>query len=195
MRKGLIMDLQNIQWKLHLADGSSPDPHEWFKAFATWIQGSPEVFVDVADYSHVEDGPVIFLSGHIVCYSLDGAGRRLGLLYERRQPAEGSNAEKLRESLTSLLKHAQLLEDDETFTRKPKFLAGDIKFIVNNRGIAPNNEATFAALKPELEPLLAKVYGPGAFTLTREPDTRQRFMVYVKAKTPVTVGEALKKLG
>jgi hypothetical protein len=189
------MNLQNIQWKLHLADGSSPDPHEWFKAFATWIPNSPEVFVDVADYSHVEDGPVIFLSGHIVCYSLDGAGRRLGLLYERRQPAEGSNPEKLKESLTSLLKHAQLLESDETFKSKPKFLAGDIKFIVNNRGIAPNNEATFAAIKPELEALLGKVYGTDAFTLNRESDPRQRFMVHIKAKAPVTVAEALKKLG
>ncbi len=189
------MNLQNIQWKLHLAEGSAPDPHEWFKAFGTWIPGSPEVFVDVADYSHVQDGPVIFLSGHNVVYSLDGVGRRLGLLYERRQPAEGSNPEKLHESLTSLLKHAALLEADATFKDKPKFLAGDLKFLVNNRGIAPNNDATLAAVKPELDALLNKVYGEGAYTLTREPDARQRFTVYVKAKAPVTVAEALKKLG
>jgi hypothetical protein len=190
-----MMNLQNIQWKLHLAEGSASDPHDWFKAFATWIAGSPEVFVDVADYSHVEDGPVVFLSGHIVCYSLDGTGRRLGLLYERRQPAEGSNTEKLKESLASLFKHAQLLETAESFKDKPKFLAGDIKFIVNNRGIAPNNDATFQVLKPELEALFGKVYGAGAFTLTREPDARQRFIVHVKANTPGTVAEALKKLG
>ncbi len=188
------MNLQNIQWKIHLADGSAPNVHEWFKALGTWIPDSPEVFVDVADYSHVQDGPVIFLSGHNVAYSLDGTGRRLGLLYERRQPAEGSNAEKLNESFTSTLQHAALLEADGTFKNKPKFLVGDVKFFVNNRGIAPNKDATFATLKPELEALLNKVYGAGAYTLTREPDTRQRFTVHVKAKAAVSVAEALKKL-
>ena len=86
----MAINLQNIQWKLHLDESAVGTPHEWFKAFAPWIPDSPEVFVDVADYAHVEDGPVVFLSGHNVCYSLDSAGRRHGLLYERRQPAEGT---------------------------------------------------------------------------------------------------------
>ena len=189
------MNLQNIQWKIHLADGYTADPHEWFKVFATWIPDSPEVFVDVADYTHVEDGPVIFLSGHNVCYSLDGAGRRHGLLYERRQPVEGENPDKLQASLKELLEHAAQLESDTIFKAKPDFLAGDLKFIVNNRGIAPNNDETFAAVKPELEALLDKVYGAGAYKLTREPDARQRFMVHVKANTWVSVPAALKTLG
>ena len=189
------MNLQNIQWKIHLEDGSTPNVHEWFKVFGTWIPDSPEVFVDVADYSHVQDGPVVFLSGHNVVYSLDGTGRRLGLLYERRQPADGSNAEKLSESFTSLVKHAALLEADETFKGKTKFLASDIKFFLNNRGIAPNNDATFARLKPELEALFDKVYGIGAYTLTREPDARQRFTVHVKANTWFSVAAVVKNLG
>jgi len=189
------MNLQNIQWKIHLADGATPNPHEWFKSLGTWIPDSPEVFVDVADYSHVEDGPVIFLSGHNVAYSLDAAGRRLGLLYERRQPVDGTNTEKLEESLKSTLQHAALLEADASFTAKPDFVAGDIKFIVNNRGIAPNNDTTFATLKPQLETLLDKVYGPGAYSIKREQDSRQRFTVHVKANTWVSVAAALKSLG
>jgi hypothetical protein len=190
----MAINLQNIQWKLHVDESTVGDPHQWFKAFAPWIPDSPEVFVDVADYSHVEDGPVVFLSGHAVCYSLDATGRRHGLLYERRQPAEGANAEKLLESLTALLKHASLLETDPEFPVKPKFLVHDLKFIINNRAIAPNNDETLAAVKPELEALLNKVYGAGGFTLTREADKRQRFMVHIKANAPVTVNEALKKL-
>jgi hypothetical protein len=69
----------------------------------------------------------------------------------------------------------------------------DVKFILNNRGIAPNNDETLAAVKPELSALLDKVYGAGAYTLEREQDKRQRFMVHIKAKAPVTVNEALKK--
>jgi hypothetical protein len=191
----MAINLQNIQWKLHLDESTVGDHHNWFKAFAPWIPDSPEVFVDVADYSHVEDGPVVFLSGHNVCYSLDATGRRHGLLYERRQPVEGANPEKLSESLKTLLEHAALLEADATFPVKPKFLAGDLKFIINNRGIAPNNDATLATVTPELSALLDQVYGAGAYTLAREQEPRQRFIVHVKANAAVSVADALKKLG
>jgi hypothetical protein len=189
------MNIQNIQWKLHLDEKTVGDPHDWFKAFATWIPDSPEVFVDVADYSHVQDGPVIFLSGHNEAYTLDATTRRLGLLYERRQPAEGTNAEKLYASFKTLLDHAARVEADATFKTAPKFLAGDVKFIINNRAVAPNDDTTLATVKPELDALLSKVYGADGYTLEREQDKRQRFMVHVKAKAPVTVSEALKNLG
>lgn len=195
----MAINLQNIQWKIHLDETTVGDPHDWFKVFATWIPDSPEVFVDVADYTHVEDGPVIFLSGHYECYSLDATGRRHGLLYERRQPAEGTNAEKLAGSLKTTLAHAAAVEGDKTFKTAPKFLAGDVKFIVNNRAVAPNTDETLAALKPELDALLSAVYGAGNYALEREPDARQRFIVHVKAHgrahAPLTVSEALAKLG
>jgi hypothetical protein len=190
-----MINLQNIQWKLHLDEATVGDHHDWFKVFGTWIPGSPEVFVDVADYSHVTDGPVIFLSGHNEAYTLDKTTGRHGLLYERRQPVETDNAQTLHDSLKTTLAHAALVEGDATFKTKPKFLAGDVKFIVNNRAIAPNNDETLAALKPELDALFTTVYGAGNYTLAREQDPRQRFMVHVKAKTPVSVAEALAKLG
>ena len=189
------MNLQNLQWKIHLADGTSPPPQEWFRVFGTWIPDSPEVFVDVADYSHVEDGPVVYLAGLHVCYSLDGAGRRLGLLYDRRLPMEGSNADKLAESLLSVLQAAKRLEDDATFAKKPVFQAGNMILIVNNRALCPNTEATLAALQPDLEALLGRIYGAGDFSLKRDADPRRRFQVRIKAKSPIMASEALKKLG
>jgi len=171
------------------------DPRDWFKVFGTWIPDSPEVFVDVADYTHVENGPVIFLSGHTTCYTLDKTRGRHGLLYERRQPVDGTNPEKLKASFKTLLEHAARVEGDATFKVKPNFLAGDVAFIVNNRAIAPNDDATLAALKPELSALLDAVYGAGSYTLEREQDARQRFMVHVKTKAPVSVAEVLAKLG
>lgn len=191
----MAINLQNVQWKIHLDEATVGDHHDWFKVFSTWIPDSPEVFVDVADYSHVTHGPVIFLSGHNECYSLDNTTGRHGLLYERRQPVETETPETLRASLKTTLAHAARAEDDATFKVKPKFLAGDVKFIVNNRAIAPNTDETFAALKPELATLFDAVYGAGAYTLEREQDPRQRFMVHVKAKAPVSVAEALAKLG
>jgi hypothetical protein len=191
----MSINLQNIQWKIHVEETSVGNPENWFKAFAPWIPDSPEVFVDVADYSHVQDGPVIFLSGHVECFSLDKTTGRYGLLYERRQPADGTNAEKLHSSLKSLLAHAARLESDSSFPAKPNFLTGDVKFIVNNRGVAPNNDETLATLRPELEALFDQVFGKGAYTLEREKDVRQRFMVHVKAKAAPSLAAALKQLG
>jgi len=191
----MAINLQNIQWKLHLDEATVGDHHDWFKVFGTWIPGSPEVFVDVADYSHVTNGPIIFLSGHNEAYTLDNTTGRLGLLYERRQPVETENPETLKASLKTTLTHAAWIEADATFKVKPKFFAGDVKFIVNNRAIAPNNDETLAALKPELTALFDAVYGAGNYTLEREQDARQRFSVYVKTKAPVSVAEALAKLG
>lgn len=191
----MAINLQNVQWKIHLDESTVGDHHDWFKVFGTWIPDSPEVFVDVADYSHVTDGPVIFLSGHNEAYTLDKTTGRHGLLYERRQPVDTENPETLRASLKTTLAHAALVEGDDIFKVKPKFLAGDVKFIVNNRAIAPNTDETFAALKPELSALLDVVYGAGNYTLEREQDARQRFTVHVKTKAPVSVSEALAKLG
>jgi hypothetical protein len=188
------MELQNIQWKIHLENAGAAKPQEWFQVFNTWIPDPAEIFVDVADYSHVEDGPVILLSGHETFYSLDGIGRRLGLLYDRRQPLAGSEAGKLKATLSAVLNAAVRLENDAGFSEKPRFLAGDLLFAVNNRALSPNNEATLAAVKPELEALLGKVYGAGGFSLEREPDARQKFAVRIKAKAPLSAGEALKRL-
>ena len=191
----MAINLQNIQWKIHLDEATVGDHHDWFKVFATWIPDSPEVFVDVADYSHVVDGPVIFLSGHLEAYTLDKTRGRFGLLYERRQPVETANPETLKASLKTTLTHASWVEGDATFKVKPKFLAGDVTFIVNNRAIAPNTDETLATLKPELTALFDVVYGAGNYTLEREQDKRQRFMVHVKTKAPVTVAAAHAKLG
>src|SRR4051812_37318649 len=104
------MNLQFINWKLHLENPAEAEPDEWFKVFNGWIPDSPEIFVDVADYRHVQDGPVTILVGHYVNYSLDSTGRRLGLLYDYKHPMEGGNRDKLRSSLLGLLRVAKRLE-------------------------------------------------------------------------------------
>ena len=100
------MDLQYLNWKLYLENPAEAEPDEWFKVFNGWIPDSPEIFIDVADYKHVQDGPVTVLVGHYVNLSLDAGGRTLGLLYDYKHPMAGSNEEKLKSSLLGLLRAA-----------------------------------------------------------------------------------------
>jgi hypothetical protein len=189
------MNLQYLNWKIQLANPAEAEPDEWFKVFSTWIPDAPEIFIDVADYKHVPDGPVTLLVGHYVNYSLDAAGRRLGLLYDYKHPVEGDNEEKIRASLLGLLRVAKRLEEDAGFTHKPKFDTRGLRFIVNSRAVAPNTPATFEAVKPELAKVLAKAFGEGNFTLAHPTDPRQRFSVEISVKQSLSLPEILKRLG
>jgi hypothetical protein len=176
------MNLQYINWKLHLNNPAEVEADEFFKVFSNWIPNSSEVFIDVADYQHVQDGPVTLLVGHYVNFSLDHTGRRLGLLADYKQPMSGTNQEKLTTTLQGLFAAAKRLQDDASFTHKPSFNAADLVFIVNSRALAPNTAATLEAVKPDLVKVLEKAYGAGNFTLEHLTDPRQRFMVKVTAK-------------
>ncbi len=188
------MDLQYLNWKVYLDNPAEAEPHEWFKVLNDWIPDSPEIFVDVADYAHVQDGPVVILVGHYLNLSLDHTGRRLGLLYDYKHPMDGSNEDKLKSSLLGLLRAAKRLEDEAGFGKKPRFKAGELRFIVNSRAIAPNSAETLEAVGPELTKVLAKACGEGGFTVEHLPDPRQRFMVQVKAKASPSLADLIQRL-
>ena len=60
-----MQDLQRINIKFFLAADAELSPAEAFRVFNTWIPTTPdEVLIDVADYSHVPEGPVTLLVGH-----------------------------------------------------------------------------------------------------------------------------------
>jgi hypothetical protein len=191
---GYSMDLQYLNWKVYLDNPDEAEPDEWFKVLNDWIPDSPEIFVDVADYKHVQDGPVVILVGHYLNLSLDHTGRRLGLLYDYKHPMEGSNEDKLKSSLLGLLRAAKRLQDESPFASKPKFKAGELRLIVNSRAIAPNSSETLEAVKPDLAKVLARVFGDGAYTLEHTADPRQRFMVQVKAKGNPSLADLIQRL-
>lgn len=193
----MTMNLQYLNWKIYLENPAEAEPDEWFRVLSTWIPDAPEIFIDVADYKHVEDGPVTLLVGHYVNYSLDATGRRLGLLYDYKHPIEGSNEEKLRSSLLGLLRVAARLEGDAGFASvsRPKFKASELRFIVNSRALAPNSPATLEAVEPELAKVLTQAFGADGFTLEHLADPRQRFSVQVSVKGAPALADVIKRLG
>jgi len=53
------MDIQKFAIKYFLEKGQSVEPETWFRTFNSWIPDEKdEVWIDVADYSHVREGPV-----------------------------------------------------------------------------------------------------------------------------------------
>lgn len=188
------MDIQKINWRVYIDESSRVDPDDFFKAFNTWIPDSPEVFVDVVDYKHVQDGPLVWLAGHHVDFALDGTGRRLSLLLSVKTPQEGGNEQKVAGALLKVLQACERLEAAPELGGKVRFKAGELDFLINDRAIAPNNEATDGVVRPVVKKVLDSVFGPSAYALERKEDTRQRYTLAVVAQTPKGIQDLISGL-
>lgn len=185
------MDLHRIQLKFYLNPPGNLSPEEVFRAFSTWIPQTPDqTLIDVADYSHLPDGPLTVLVGHQANYILDHTDKRLGLLYARKQPLEAG----LRQALAEALKACRRLEEEPELAGRVSFAGGEFLLVANDRLRAPNTETTRQALAPHLDPVLAQLYGSARLDFDRDPDLRQRFNLSVRANASFAVADLLHNL-
>ena len=179
------MELQHVNVKIFV-DGELPvDAARLIEVFHRWIRESvlDDFLIDVADYRHVPAGPGVMLIGHDVDYSLDNAGGRWGLLYNRKSSVEGSNDDRLREALVSAANACRLLEE-EFSSDGLTFSRNELQIIINDRALAPNTPETLAAAQPVLESFFSALFGHSDFTITAESDPRRRFGVTVTSSPP-----------
>jgi hypothetical protein len=191
------MNIQHLNLKLFLEDSSAVDLEQFIGVFNGWIQRqtsqervTDELLIDVADYRHVFAGPGLLLIGHEANYSLDNTGNRLGLLYNRKAKVDGSVQERLAQAARALLLAAQRLETENGL----KFNAQELLLIVNDRLLAPNTEATFTALAPELQTFFDRLYAGAGCAIDWAPDSRERFTVNVTTTANVDVAALLRNL-
>lgn len=188
------MNLQKINWKIFFKDSLQANPDDFFRIFNSWIPDSPEVFIDVADYRHVHDGPLTVLIGHFVDYALDETGRRRGLLYSCKKTLEGDGMSKLRTTLSSLLKAADRLVNDPLFDGKLNFSTNELEFTVNDRALAPNISETFTALSPHLNKIMKNLYGEGNYQLNHLKNPKKLFSVRITSNKSFSLPELLQKI-
>lgn len=149
------MDLHRINIKFYLEDSAALAPEKAASVFSNWIpQTSDEVLVDVADYSHVGNGPLTLLVGHDANYSLDNTDGRPGLFYARKQPLAGDLAARLAAAFRAALKACRRLEEEPELAGAVRFRGNEILLVANDRLQAPNNPSTLQALQPALDSLL-----------------------------------------
>ncbi len=189
------MDLQKINVKFFVAGAGEIRLTDFIDVFNSWIQRSDGEYYDVADYSHIQAGPGVVLISHVANISMDNGGNRVGLLYNRKQPLGGSNAEKLRFVFRAALEFCRRVEKEPALKGKMRFQGQEALFIVNDRLLAPNTEETFRAVKPELEALAGTLFGGAEFTLDLDGDPWQRFSVFIKTPRAFDVDTLLKNLG
>jgi len=168
--------MQHIHVKLFVEDPAEITITDAIAVFHRWIQNSsvPGLLIDVADYSHVVNGPGVVLIGHEAYYSLDLAKGRLGLLYQCRAKGDGSDVENLREAWAAARSAAALLEQEPEFIGKLRFRQDELGITLNDRLLYPNTDETWSAVEPALREAL------DGYTLMRNEDPRERFEVFAK---------------
>ena len=175
------MDLQRIEIKFYLEDESSISAEDAFRVFNAWIpETSGETLVDVADYSHVPDGPGTLLVGHEQNYALDRTDRRFGLYCSRKREVDGEIEDRLRSVLVTALQACRRLERESEFAGKLRFRGDELLLTVNDRLNAPNTEETAAVLEPHFRSVLGSMYTGAEVSIARDPDPGQRFNLRVK---------------
>ena len=165
-------------WNLYSASTSNsiskiPSPYrpkKRFRIFNSWIQTTPdEVLIDVADYSHLDEGPLTLLVGHEANYSLDNHSAEMGLLYSRKQPADGDLTERLVSAFKAALTACRRLEEEPSLAGKVKFRSGDVSLVANDRLNAANDDDGENALRAALDPVLAQLFAGTEYAVERDP--------------------------
>ena len=191
------MELQKFGIKLFAAEPANTTLAEFIPLFHRWIQNRlvDGLLIDVADYSHVVDGPGILLIGHEGNYAIDDAGGRRGLLYVRKQPLPNGLSERLARGMEIALTACRELERTPDLAGRLKFRTDEILIFANDRSIAPNTDETWRACEPALSELFSRLLPQARIALEREPDPKERFAVTMRARSEVDVATLLGRLG
>ena len=189
------MGTKSISFKIYMDKGEDLDPEMWFRVFNTWIpQPDDDVLVDVADYSHVEHGPITILVGHKANYVLDNTDGRFGFLYTRKRDLVGSFADDLETTVRGALKAAARLDAEPALDGGIHFTGEHTQVVLNDRLNAPNNEATEKSVKSDVDALLSRLYAGGSPKTHRNEDAKQRFNLNIEAEGSFTPSQLLENI-
>lgn len=176
--------LQRINVKFYLEDPESLSAEEAFRVFNSWIPTTPdEVLIDVADYSHLDEGPLTLLVGHDANYSLDNHSAEMGLLYSRKQPADGDLTERLATAFKAALSACRRLEEEPSLADKVKFRSGDVSLVANDRLNATNDEAGENTLRAALDPVLTQLFAGAEYAIERDDAPQLRLNLRIRCQT------------
>jgi len=177
-----VMNLQHVNVKIFFEDTLEIDPGQFIEVFHRWIQEKvfEELLIDVADYRHVPMGPAVMLIGLEADYVIDNAKNRCGLLYNRKAPLDGGNADRFQQALRAAAGACLKLESEFESDGSLKFNRREFELIINDRALAPNSSETFAACQEELNTFLNSTLGHDEFHIEHLSDPRSRFGVSIK---------------
>lgn len=188
------MEISKIGAKFFIEGQDTIELVEFIPVLHRWIQGRalPDLLIDVADYSHVYQGPGIVLVAYEGNYGIDEHRGRRGVVYYRKRPFAGSLAHGLAWVSRLALLASRRLEED--LAGRLRVRANEIQIFANDRLVASNSGQTWAAFSPALEAFVGKLYPGEEVNLSSDPDPKERFSVTAAVARPHSTASLLERL-
>ncbi|MBI2365356.1 MAG: hypothetical protein HYV01_10190 [Deltaproteobacteria bacterium] len=189
------MELQKIEIKFFAVEREPVPLTAFIDLFHGWIQASDGVYHDVADYSHMHQGPGIVLVAPDFYVSIDETGGRRGFLFSQKARLEGSNQERLARVFQTALENCRRLQAEPALQRKIEFRFDEFEITLNDRLLAPNTDESYLEFKAEIEPFVGRLFGGAPISLQQESDARRRVRLRIQAMAPVDLAAPLSHVG
>ncbi len=190
-----VDDLQRCGLKVFFEAGANPSVRAFIPIFHRWIQtGAVDgLLIDVADYTHLMDGPAVLLAGHEGNYAIDRTEGRPGLYYYRKQPAHGALVDRLALLGRALLAAAVRLESDAA-SEGCRFVGSELQFVANDRLLAPPAPETVAALRPHLEAFGRMLFLDDAEAVAEPAEMGNRIRLSLRSQRDTALSELLERI-
>jgi hypothetical protein len=185
---------ERFQLKMYLEPSEHFELEALIPVFHRFIRDQliSELMIDVVDYSHVPDGPGVVLIGHAADYYVGSLDGRVGLVYSRKRAAPAPEA-RLEDGFRRLTNAARLLEQDSSV--KLRFRSNELSLRLTDRLHTPNDEASFASAKAEVEQLLGRLYAGATVSVERLAEPRGPLGLAIKTSASPSLEALLEKLG
>jgi hypothetical protein len=178
--------MQHVNVKIFAQANENVNPADAIPVFHRWIQQRdlPELLIDVADYSHVPEGPGVLLIAHEANYSLDQAQGQLGLLYNRKAAGSGDAQTELQQAYGAAIAACERLEREPEFNGALRFDRGRLEVILNDRLLYPNTDEAWRQVQPGVALFFDGIFGAGKYSLERAGEPRERLRLAVRGIVP-----------
>ena len=179
------MDLQKFGIKLFLNVDNDFNSRDFIPVFHNWIQDKiveDHLLIDVADYSHVPDGPGVMLVAHEGCFSLDQENYQPGLMYMRKTTIDGSFKERFIRVLSDTVQAAKRLRANN-INKEVNFINNSFRFITNDRRIAENTLENQNLYQHEIQNVLQEAYSVGNIEYEDASNEHERLAFTVNFNT------------
>ena len=154
------MDLQKFGVKLFFNTNESFDSKDFIPVFHNWIQDKivdDHLLIDVADYSHIPDGPGVMLVAHEGNFSLDQENQQPGIMYMRKTDIGGDFKGRFINVLSTAIQAANNLSDNN-INKEVDFIRNSFRFIANDRRVAENTLENQKLYQDRVQKALTELY-------------------------------------
>ncbi len=190
------MDLRKLNIKVFLEKGEELPLKLFIPVFHRWIQQDklPGMLVDVAEYTHVFQGPGVLLIAHEGNYSLDETDGKRGFLYNQKRPVGTTEEANLSTAFRRAFLACSLLEKETEFAGKLKFSPNRLRITLNDRLAAPHEDWSLEEMEAILKNFLDGFYGGAPYQLAPEMDSRKLTGFTVTVEGAFSIEGQLKKI-